>query len=745
MRLILRFVIPVALVISLVAYGVTPLVNTLILKWFARDLDIRTNLITNAMQDSLVNFSVTRSDTTISNLFERVIQDERLYALGFCDSNNRVFLKTLTFPAEIQCDSKLLKNSRKNKSIIQLRQGSMLVVIRPVIDAGRYLGNLVLIHDMSFIQKRISDIRKYIFIFFGALALIISLMTGLIAQLSLKGWISGLRAMLKREKLLRFSHRSTSSEFKPIVKDLRKLVQDLESDRRARDETQVSWSPLVLKEILHRELAGNEVLIASNRGPYMYVKKDEKIEVQVPASGLVTALEPIMRACSGTWIAHGKGSADREVVDERDHIQVPPEDPSYQIRCVWLTQEEEAGYYYGFANEGLWPLCHIAHTRPTFRTKDWKQYVGANKKFAKAVIEEAKTEDPVILVQDYHLALLPKMIKEKLPGATVITFWHIPWPNPESFAICPWREELVDGLLGSSILGFHTRFHCNNFLDTVDQSLESRIDRENSTVSYGNRLTAVNSYPISIEYPVRWLNNLKSVTDCRKYIRKINKLPEDRFIGIGVDRLDYTKGILERFLAVERLLESQPQWIGKFTFIQIASPTRSSIHQYRNFAAEVLGLADKINNRFSSEEYKPICLKVEHHEPHQVFEYFRGADLCFVSSLHDGMNLVAKEFIAARDDEQGVLILSQFTGASKELPESLIVNPYDVDQCAAALHAALAMPQEEQRKRIRSMRGLIQEFNVYRWAGKMLLDAERLRRRGRFMKGIPNLGWASPS
>jgi len=330
------------------------------------------------------------------------------------------------------------------------------------------------------------------------------------------------------------------------------------------------------------------------------------------------------------------------------------------------------------------------------------------------------------------------MIRERLPKATVITFWHIPFPNPEVFGICPWREEILDGLLGSSILGFHTRFHCNNFLDTVDRFIESKIDRETSTVSYRGHLTAVAHYPISIEYPVKWLKTQKPVDDCRKHIRQINNFPADRLIGIGMDRLDYTKGILERFLAVERLFELEPKWIGKFTFVQIAAPSRSTIPQYQHFESDVRALAKKINDRYGKEGYLPICLKVEHHDPQQVYEYYRGADLCFVSSLHDGMNLVAKEFVASRDDEQGVLILSQFTGASRELLEALIVNPYNIDQCAAALHVALTMPKSEQRDRIRSMRGLIQEFNVFRWAGRMLLDAARLRQRSRLFGHVKN-------
>jgi trehalose 6-phosphate synthase len=598
---------------------------------------------------------------------------------------------------------------------------------------------------MSFAQKRSNTTKRYMFLFFAGMAAIISLITVFVARLSLQGWVAGMRTLLKGEGLItKPMLKNTSPELRPIVKDLKVLIRDLENERRTRDESQISWTPTALKAVLHEELRGDEILIVSNREPYIHVKRNQKVEIQVPASGLVTALEPIMRACSGTWIAHGSGNADRESVDSHDHVKVPPEDPSYQIRRVWLTKEEEAGYYFGFSNEGLWPLCHIAHTRPTFRTSDWNQYVQVNQKFADAVIEEAKTKDPVILVQDYHFGLLPKMIKEKLPESTVITFWHIPWPNPEAFGICPWREEILDGLLGSDILGFHTRFHCNNFIDTVDRFMQSRIDRETSTIAYGDRLTAVNPYPISIEYPSRWIRDQAPVKECRRHIREINHLPLDQLVGFGVDRLDYTKGILERFMAVERLLELEPEWIGKFTFIQIAAPTRSSIDQYKHFQTQVEEMAARINTRFGKGDYVPLILKVEHHEPAQVFEYFRAADLCFVSSLHDGMNLVAKEFIAARDDERGVLILSQFAGAAKELPEALIVNPYNADQCAAALHMALEMPEAEQRSRMRHMRSFIQEFNVYRWAGKMLIGAARLRNRVRFLGKVKSKGKTGP-
>ena len=508
----------------------------------------------------------------------------------------------------------------------------------------------------------------------------------------------------------------------------------MESERRARDESQTTWGPDALRRILRQDLKGDEVLIVSNREPYIHVRrKDNVIDIQRPASGLVTALEPIVRACSGTWIAHGAGNADRETVDKNDHVMVPPEHPSYRIRRVWLSPEEEQGYYFGFANEGLWPLCHIAHTRPVFRAPDWEHYQTVNRRFAEVVADEARTEDPIILVQDYHFALLPRLVRERLPNATIITFWHIPWPNPEAFGILPWREEVLDGLLGSSILGFHTQFHCNNFFDTVDRFLEARVDRETFTISYGGQPTEVRRYPISIEWPPSALQVQPPVAECRSRVRQRLGLAADVKLGIGVDRLDYTKGILERFSAIERLFETEPRWVGQFSFIQVAAPSRTSIEEYQNLDAKVRTLAAKINERFGRPGYTPIVLRIEHHDAAEVYELYRAAEVCIVSSLHDGMNLVAKEFVASRDDEQGVLILSQFTGAARELAESLTVNPYDIEQSAAALHVALSMSPEEQRARMRSMRHLVQEFNVYRWAGRMLIDGARMRHRRRVL------------
>jgi trehalose 6-phosphate synthase len=733
MRLSLRFILPLAITLAAIAYAVVPLVDKLTLQWFVRDLDIRTSLIARTIQEPLSELVREGSRVKVLRYFDRLIQDERLFAVGFCSPERKLLYKTITFPASLGCTVEPGGARDAEGHVVNLDRGPVHVGNFELEADGKTYGGLVLVHDMSFVQRRSDDTKKYIFYLFAALAAIVSLVTVVIAEVSWRGWVAGLKAVIRGETFGFAETKVRLPELRPVARDIRALVRELESERKARDESQINWSAETLRAILRNDLKGEEVLIVSNREPYIHVHRDKRIEVQRPASGVVTALEPVMRACSGTWIAHGGGSADRETVDATDHIRVPPERPAYRIRRVWLTKEEEAGYYYGFSNSGLWPLCHIAHTRPVFRTADWNAYVTVNRRFADVVVHEARTADPIVLVQDYHFALLPRMIRERIPAATVISFWHIPWPNAEAFGICPWREDLIDGLLGSSILGFHTQFHCNNFIDTVDRYVEARIDRETYTVSYGGDQTAVRRYPISIEWPLTSKTMEKPVAQCRADVRAKNGLAPDTVIGVGVDRLDYTKGILERFLAVERLLEIDPLWIGKFVFVQIAAPSRSSIDEYHDFEARVRAEARRINERFAGKGRAPILLRVEHHDPDEVYEYYRASDVCIVSSLHDGMNLVAKEFVAARDDERGVLILSQFTGASRELPEALIVNPYDIDQCAAALRAALVMPPAEQRDRMRSMRGLVQDFNVYRWAGRMLLDAGQMRMRSRLL------------
>jgi trehalose 6-phosphate synthase len=444
---------------------------------------------------------------------------------------------------------------------------------------------------------------------------------------------------------------------------------------------------------------------------------------------MVTALEPIVRACSGTWIAHGSGTADRQVVDIHDGIRVPPSDPAYLLRRVWLTQEEEEGYYYGFSNEGLWPLCHLAYVRPAFRESDWRTYRAVNEKFAAVVAREARESNPVVLIQDYHFALLPRLVRQRKPNATIVLFWHIPWPNAETFGVCPWKHEMLLHMLSADILGFHTRYHCQNFLATADRFVECQIDHEHMTVTLQGHVCQVVPYPISIEWPPRQLDHLPPVNVARADVRRRYGIRADVSLGIGVERWDFTKGIVERFQAVEILLDRRPQLRGRVTLLQIAAPSRSKLPAYRTLQEQTLSEVERINTRFRTDSWQPIVLVDTQQTPEAVWELYRAADFCIVNSLHDGMNLVAKEFAAARDDEDGVLILSTFAGASRELLEALLVNPFDVSETAAAIETAIGMPRDQRRERMQLMRRTVKENNVYRWAGRMLMDAARVRQR----------------
>jgi trehalose 6-phosphate synthase len=526
--------------------------------------------------------------------------------------------------------------------------------------------------------------------------------------------------------------------FDQIHKEVAHLAQDLntarataEAEARLRDSQSSLWTAERLRVSVQNKFHDKTLFVVSNREPYMHVfnEKDKSIDTIIPASGVVTALEPVLRACNGTWIANGSGNADREVVDTKDQLRVPPDHPSYTLRRVWLTDEEDKGYYEGFSNEGLWPLCHIAHTRPIFRPEDWLQYQKINRRFADTVLQEMEgTESPILLAQDYHFALLPRMVKEGRPDARVAIFWHIPWPNAEVFGICPWQRELVDGLLGADLIGFHIQTHCNNFLETVDRALEALTEWDRFAVNRQGHLTRVRPYPISVAFPEisNAINESRSAGAERAALCAELGIEASLF-GVGVDRVDYTKGILERFRAIERFLELNPDYQQRFTFVQIGAPSRTDIERYKNFLAEVSAEVERINARFQTARWKPIVFLKKHHSHQEIARYYNAASFCMVTSLHDGMNLVAKEFVAAREDERGALILSTFAGAAHELSDALLVNPYDVSQLADTIHRALEMTEEEQAVRMQRMRHDVRERNVYRWAAHLLSDLTEIR------------------
>jgi trehalose 6-phosphate synthase len=520
-----------------------------------------------------------------------------------------------------------------------------------------------------------------------------------------------------------------------VLRSIREtLSRPFQGRQKPEHDYRASWTAATLQRLVKDELGSPQVLVVSNREPYIHNRRaDGSRHVEVPASGMVTALEPIVRACGGIWVAHGSGAADREVVDLHDRIRVPPEDPAYTLRRVWLRPEEEQGYYCGFSNEGLWPLCHVAYVRPAFREADWEAYQAVNQRFAAAVTREARQPDPVILIQDYHLALLPRLIRQRKPAATVTLFWHIPWPSAETFGVCPWKDEILRHLLDADVVGFHTRQYCLNFLATAEQLLECRVDHERMTVTVEGHVCRVTAYPISIEWPPPQLEGLPSVAASRARIRRRQGIGPGVHLGVGVERWDFTKGIVERLHALDALLVRRPDLRRRIALLQVVAPTRTQLPVYQALQRQTLMETERINARFADSSWKPIVLVDRQQSADEVFELFRAADFCLVNSLHDGMNLVSKEFVAARDDEDGVLILSAFTGASRELVEALLVNPFCISETAAAIEAAVTMPRAERRERMRLMRRTVMDNNVYRWAGRMLLDIAKVRRR----QGLP--------
>ncbi|HVP52525.1 MAG TPA: trehalose-6-phosphate synthase [Terriglobales bacterium] len=697
-----------------------------------RDLSRRAELLADSLEESVT--PVLGSPQELRRLVERFGNRERLAGIAVYNNRGHVIAvssgldKRLAGPPAAVL--RAIQKGSGTGEFVSLGDNPVYIFATPLTRDQEVVGSLAIVQDAAYIARHGTHLWRYLLFGIGVQVVLILFASFLIVRRSI---LAPLARTAQWTRALRIGTATAPAEtdlFNPLTREVATFAASLAAARAsAEKEAQLrvagdsSWTAERLSVCLRTKLAGSRLFVVANREPYMHVRRGKGIETIVPASGLVTALEPILCACDGTWVAHGSGDADREMVDERSCVRVPPEQPRYTLRRVWLTKEEEEGYYFGFSNEGLWPLCHIAHTRPLFRESDWGWYRQVSAKFAEAVLDEmAGTEQPLVIVQDYHFALLPRLLKRQRPDARVAIFWHIPWPNPEAFRICPWQRELLDGLLGADLIGFHIQAHCNNFLETVDRALESRIDREHFAVNRHDHLTSVRPFPISVvwEEPAPG----KSPKPVHKQQSALmNEMGvEALFLGVGVDRVDYTKGLPERFLAIERFLEKYPAYQGKLTFAQIGAPSRTHIKRYHDLLAEVEAEADRINWRFQSGKWKPIVFLKGHHSHEQIERFYRAADFCMVTSLHDGMNLVAKEFVAARDDEQGVLLLSAFTGAARELHDALIVNPYDTEHLADAIFRALEMEPREKKVRMQHMRRVVKENNVYRWAASLIGD-----------------------
>jgi trehalose-6-phosphate synthase len=698
-----------------------------------RDLERRAALLAEGLKEAVGPVMGGRSTAPIERILKRFGRPNQIVAV-YDPLANPIAVVPESAGAAIPAlpeISEALASDTARQGFRQIDNRRVYVYATPLVRNERPAGVLAVLLDAGHLVEAERALWRYNAIRFVVLAVVLSGITVLLVYVSVARPMARMAEWTKSLKTGRPGPAPEGADaglFGPLADEVTGLARRLYRAQQAAEQEaalrlrgESIWTEERLKQFVNLQVGG-PIFVVSNREPVSHVLKDGQVVTQTPASGLVTAMEPVLRACGGVWVAHGSGNADRQMSDERGRLGAPVDDPRYTLRRVWLTDEEEHGYYYSFSNEGLWPLCHIVHTRPLFRPEDWEQYKAVNRKFALALIDEMDgVEAPLVLIQDYHFALLPLYVKEARPDARVAIFWHIPWPNFEAFGICPWQPEILQGMLGADLIGFHTQYHCNNFLETVERAIECRVDWEHFSVTRGQRVTRVKPFPISVAP-----EPLDASTSTRAEVLAGLGLSSIELFGIGVERVDYTKGLVERFRALERFLVRHPEYRERLTFVQVASPSRSLIKRYQEFQREVEQTVADVNAKLGTKTWKPILYLDRHHDHSEILPLYRHADFCMVTSLHDGMNLVAKEFVAAREDERGALVLSRFTGAARELTDALVVNPYDLDELAESIRAAVTMSADEQRTRMSRMRQTVREHNIYRWAGLLLRDLSRI-------------------
>ena len=694
------------------------------------DLQRRAVLAADAVREASERLVARGARTGYERVFSRFSRPDR--AIAIYDAFGSVIdatpsVKPLLGPITPLVTDAIQRNAPA-RSFFTVGGRRTLVYAVPLQQDERVIGAAVVLLDAQFLELSEWNLWRRTAVRLGVLMLLLTGITWLVVRWSVTrpmARIAEWTRQLKSGQPLAPPPNADESLFGSLATEVTGLARTLARARlSAAEEARLRlsgdslWTEERLKQFVEIRFGERPIFIVSNREPVSHVRVGHAIVEQQPASGLVTALEPIMLACGGVWVAHGSGSADREV---GERIGLPTRDPAYTLRRVWLTEQQEAGYYYGFANEGLWPLCHIVHERPKFRADDWEQYRAVNAHFAATIVEEMeKAERPIVLVQDYHFALLPQLIKQARPDARVALFWHIPWPNFEAFGICPWQKEILLGLLGADLVAFHTQFHCNNFLETVERTIEGRIEWEDFTVVRGQHTTWVRPFPISVA-PETFDPPLPDLATLRAELGVTAE-----WLGIGVERVDYTKGLPERLQAIRRFFERWPEYRKRMVFVQIASPSRTRIPRYQLLQQEVRETVRTINEALGERGWVPIVYLERHHDHAEIRRYYRAADFCMVTSLHDGMNLVAKEYVAARDDDEGALILSRFTGASRELRDAYLVYPYDVEDVASALHLVLSTDPSERRSRMALMRAQVREHNIFGWAGLLLAELAKI-------------------
>ncbi len=701
----------------------------------AGDLQRRAMLIAEGLTDAIEASSAKQSPAALERIVKKFGQSQRGIVVYDRFANQRFASPDVApiLPPSLPEVTEAISRNTATQGYRTLGDRTRYIYATPILADDQPVGAIAVLQDASHLERAEWDRWSYNAVRFLVLALVISIIIALVVKFSITRPMEEIsqwtRALRSGRPVPPPRNVVDANMFGPLALEVSRLARSMQRAQAAAEQEaalrlagESIWTEERLKQFIQMQLNGRLLVVVSNREPVSHVWRGGQIQTQAPASGLVTAMDPVMRACGGVWVAHGSGDADRETVDGRGRIGVPVDDPRYTLRRVWLTKEEEQGYYSGFSNEGLWPLCHIVHTRPVFRPDDWSYYLEVNQKFADTVLDQIKdAESPLVLIQDYHFAPLSALIKAERPDARVAIFWHIPWPNFEAFGICPWQSELLLGMLGADLIGFHTQYYCNNFLETVDRTLEARTDWERFAVTRGEHTTSVKPFPISVA--PEFVDDPPRVSRA-ELLKRLGITAE--FLGVGVERIDYTKGLPERIRALRFFFETYPEYRERLVFVQLAAPSRGMIDRYQEIQREVEDRVREINQAFQTKTWRPILYLKAHHEHRDIWAYYRHADFCMVTSLHDGMNLVAKEFVSVRDDEDGALILSRFAGASHELRDALIVNPYDLAGMAEAVRAALEMPPEERRARMIRMRHSVIDHNIYRWAGLLLSDLARI-------------------
>ena len=741
MKRILMFVLPIAIISCMVFAGFGVFQVRTEQDKLTEDVKRKAKAVAESVDLSVKYILINNDLKSARQLVEKFQTRDLMQGCIIYDSSAHVIAATKRFSDWAENDNKYIKEALvkkvPNDGFGDFNQYSIYSYALPVLDDDlNALGAVEVVYDTSYISVvlaqlwcRLSVTLMVLIALIFVIAVFIQRHIFILPVKKLTEWFQHFqkgdiddKQPIREPGVLG----NLASEVEEIALKMRIARKTMSKEAAVRVKEDELWTDSKLKTLVRAKLADGALFVVSNREPYMHVIDDVSglAKCVRPASGVVTAIDPILRACSGTWVAQASGNADKKFVNSKNKLGVPPGDNRYILKRVWLTKEEEDGYYYGFSNEGLWPLCHMTHTRPIFRDSDWQTYKKVNQKFADAVLEELPASRPFIFIQDYHFTLLAKMIKEKRPDVIIALFWHIPWPNPEVFSICPYQHEILDGMLSCDLVGFHVQFHCNNFLDTANRLLECRVDTEKFSIVRSGMETHVRSFPISVDVSMA-MSMVKAARPQKQRIIEEYDL-KGKIIALGVERIDYTKGIIERVLAIDRFLEKNPEYKNKFVFIQLVAPSRTHIKRYHDLIAEIDELIEKKNWKYSNGAWKPIIYLKKQFSPEEIAPFYALADVCIVSSLHDGMNLVAKEFIASREDLGGSLILSSFTGASKELTDAIQINPYAIEEFADSIKLAVEMPQAEKRRRMENMRRVVSENNVYKWAASIITDLTAL-------------------